>query len=43
MKQCCYGHIHSKGCASAFNGEYGGTLFRLVSADYLDFVPAKIL
>ena len=43
VKQCCYGHIHSKGCASAFNGEYGGTLFRLVSADYLDFVPAKIL
>lgn len=42
VKMCCYGHIHSKGCASAFNGEYGGTVFRLVSADYLDFVPAKI-
>ena len=42
VKMCCYGHIHSKGCASAFNGELNGTVFRLVSADYLDFVPAKI-
>lgn len=43
VRMCCYGHIHSKGCAAAFNGEYGGTVFRLVSADYVDFVPVKIL
>jgi len=43
VRMCCYGHIHSKGCAAAFNGELDGTVFRLVSADYLDFVPAKIL
>ena len=40
---CCYGHIHSKGCRSAFQGEYEGTMFKLVSADYLDFVPLKLL
>ena len=39
---CCYGHIHGKGCLSAFQGEYEGTTFRMVSADYLDFVPLKI-
>jgi predicted phosphohydrolase len=42
-RMCVYGHIHSKGCASAFNGELDGTVFRLVSADYVDFVPVKIL
>ncbi|MBQ3938719.1 MAG: metallophosphoesterase [Clostridia bacterium] len=40
---CCYGHIHGKGCSSAFQGQYGPTLFKMVSADYLDFVPLKIL
>lgn len=43
VKMCCFGHIHSKGCASAFCGELNGTAFKLVSADYLDFVPAKII
>jgi predicted phosphohydrolase len=42
-KTCIYGHIHSRGCAAAFNGMLDGTLFRLVSADYVDFVPVKIL
>lgn len=40
---CVYGHIHSKGCAAAFNGVYRGTRYRLVSADYADFAPVKIL
>jgi predicted phosphohydrolase len=39
---CCYGHIHSKGCAAAFRGEWNGTLYKLVSADFLDFTPLKI-
>ena len=43
VKMCCFGHIHSKGCGSAFCGELNGTAFKLVSADYLDFVPAKII
>lgn len=40
---CCYGHIHGKGCHSAFNGWRGCTKFRLVSADHVDFTPVKIL
>ena len=43
IRHCYYGHIHSKACSSAFNGEYNGTMFRLISADYLNFVPFKVL
>ena len=43
VKLCCYGHIHGKGCAHAFNGWRGATEFRLVSADYVDFTPVKLL
>lgn len=39
---CCYGHIHGKGCRPAFNGPVGGTEFRLVSADFLNFEPLEI-
>ncbi len=42
VKRCYYGHIHGKGHASAFQGEYAGTQYRLVSADYLDFYPLKV-
>ncbi len=43
VKRCCYGHIHSAGCAYAFNGMYGGTQFQLVSADHVQFRPQKLL
>ena len=39
---CCFGHIHGKGCACAFNGWHDGTEFRLVSADYLNFAPLRL-
>lgn len=39
---CCYGHIHSQGCAYAFLGEHRGTRYSLVSADYLNFRPVRI-
>lgn len=42
VRLCCYGHIHGKGCACAFNGWQGGTEFRLVSADYVDFTPVRL-
>ena len=42
VRLCCYGHIHGKGTAFAFNGWHGATEFHLVSADYLDFKPLKI-
>lgn len=42
VRLCCYGHIHGKSCYSALNGWYGGTEFRLVSADFLDFKPFSV-
>ena len=41
-ERCYYGHIHGKGHAAAFQGERNGTVFRMVSADYLDFYPLKV-
>ena len=43
VRLCCYGHIHGKGGAYAFRGWRGCTEFRLVSADWLGFVPARLL
>ena len=43
VRLCCYGHIHGRGCAYAYNGWYNGTEFRLVSADFLRFVPQRLL
>ena len=43
VRLCCYGHIHGKGRALAYNGWYGATEFRLVSADHVDFNPVKLL
>ena len=43
VELCCYGHIHSAGCAWAFNGMHDGTLHKLVSADYVHFIPQKLI
>lgn len=43
VSHCYYGHIHGKGHASAFQGEHHGTIFHMVSGDYLDFYPLKIM
>ena len=42
VSECCYGHIHGKGCPAAFQGVKNGVSFRLVSADYLMFKPIKL-
>lgn len=42
VHECCYGHIHGYGRRSAFIGESDGVRYRLVSADFLDFVPYKL-
>ena len=42
VEKCVYGHIHSAGCAFAFNGELDGTEHRLVSADHVYFIPQKL-
>ena len=40
--QCCYGHLHGPVIRRRWEGERHGTLFSLISADYLGFVPKKI-
>ncbi len=42
VRLCCYGHLHAKAKALAFNGWRDGTEFRLVSADFLHFSPQKL-
>ena len=42
VRLCCYGHLHGKACSAAFNGWRGGTQFKLLSADYVDFKPVKL-
>lgn len=43
VRECCYGHIHGRGSHCAFRGGENGVHYRLVSADFLDFLPAKIM
>ncbi|MBQ9383497.1 MAG: serine/threonine protein phosphatase, partial [Ruminiclostridium sp.] len=43
IKRCYYGHIHGRsGHARAFTGEYDGTDYKMISADYLEFMPVKV-
>lgn len=43
IKECYYGHIHGKGCSYAINGSRDGIKFALISSDFLQFYPMKIL
>ena len=43
IKKCFYGHVHGKGHRYAVNGERDGIDFCLVSADYVQFCPVKIM
>lgn len=43
IKRCFYGHVHGKGHKYAVNGERDGIEFRLVSADYMQFCPLRIM
>ncbi len=42
-ERCFYGHLHGATHRRAFEGKRGFTEYSLVSADYLGFVPKKIL
>lgn len=43
IKRCYYGHIHGRtGHEKAFIGEYEGTDYKMISADWLGFMPEKI-
>ena len=43
IKKCVFGHIHSSGIKNAFEGEIDGTEYMLVSCDYREFMPVKIV
>ncbi len=40
---CYYGHLHSESHKLAIEGDFDGTHFQLVSADYINFNPVKVL
>ena len=40
---CYYGHIHGKAHQYAFEGLYEETRMRLISGDYIQFKPVKIV
>ena len=42
VKQCYFGHLHGEGIKSALEGNMFGIEFKLISADYLDFMPIRI-
>lgn len=42
-KRCYYGHLHGVTHARAFEGKRAFTDYSLISADYLGFIPKKIL
>lgn len=39
VTHCIYGHLHGDSCTRAFEGERNGIMYRLVSADHLNFRP----
>lgn len=43
VKRCYYGHLHADSIRLAIQGESDGIDFRLVSADYVNFAPQKVL
>lgn len=43
VEKCLYGHLHGNFDKPVLQGEYNGIEFSLISADYLNFVPKKII
>jgi hypothetical protein len=43
VRRCFYGHIHGLGHKFAVEGLNYGVDYRLVSADYVDFRPVRVL
>lgn len=42
VEQCIYGHLHSDSLRYAVTGVHEGINFRLVSGDYIDFMPVLL-
>ena len=43
VERCFYGHLHGPTHKRAIEGTVGGVAYSLVSADYLEFIPKKIV
>ena len=43
VKKCFYGHLHGPSIKYAINGERDNINYRLISGDFLQFIPLKIL
>lgn len=43
IKSCWYGHLHGSAIRNSINGERDGIDFKLISGDYLQFCPLKIM
>ena len=43
VKRCWYGHIHGRGHRGAVRGEVEGIRYELISADFVGFVPQRIM
>lgn len=43
VKRCYYGHLHSDSIKTAVEGTIQGIEFKLVSSDYLNFDPIKVI
>lgn len=42
VRRCYFGHLHGKAAATAFEGEYEGIVFRLISCDHTGFAPVIV-
>ena len=43
VKRCFYGHLHGEGHRLAVRGMIEGIEYEIVSADFIDFVPQKVI
>ena len=43
VKKCWYGHIHGHGHRFAVRGEVEGITYEMISADFVDFVPQRVM
>ena len=42
ITKCIYGHLHGRSCENALCGEVDGIKYRLVSSDYMKFLPCNL-
>lgn len=42
IKHCYFGHLHGRAASTAFEGEYDGIIFRLISCDHTHFSPVIV-